>query len=239
MMRFDREWGMRGLSLYKARAFSIHILTATGGGCAFLALIEAINGEWPRMFLWLGFALIIDTIDGPLARYFHVREALPEWSGETLDLVVDFLTYVLVPAYAIAASGLLPEALAIPAGIVIVMTSALYFADRRMKTHDYYFRGFPGLWNLFAFYLLLLSPPSWLALSAVVLLAILTFVPVPFIHPVRVAHLRYFNLGILVLWAVLAIVTLFHGMAPGPWITAALCAIALYFLFGGVLRRMI
>ncbi len=106
---------------------------------------------------------MVDGADGPLAREFKVAELLPRWSGETLDLIVDFTTYVFVPAYAIAASGLLPKALAIPTGVVVVITGALYFADRQMKTADNYFRGFPGLWNLAAFYLYLLEPPEWLA----------------------------------------------------------------------------
>ena len=96
---------------------------------------------------------------------------MPRWSGDTLDLVVDFTTYVFVPAYAIAASGLLPHVLAIPAGIVVVITGALYFADREMKTDDNYFRGFPAVWNLAAFYLYLLEPPEWAAAVAIAVLA--------------------------------------------------------------------
>ena len=115
------------------------------------------------MFLCLGVALIVDGIDGTMARRVRVAELLPRWSGDVLDLVVDFVTYVFVPAYAIAAGGLLPDLLALPAGIVIVVTGALYFADREMKTADNYFRGFPALWNVVAFYLFLLRPPPWLA----------------------------------------------------------------------------
>ena len=131
------------------------------------------------MFFCLGLALVVDGLDGPLAREFKVAEVLPRWSGETLDLVVDFTTYVFVPAYAIAASGQLPNALAIPAGILIVITGALYFArPRQMKTADNYFRGFPAVWNLAAFYLYLLEPPPWLAAAAVAALAGLTFAPI-------------------------------------------------------------
>ena len=114
---------------------------------------------------------------------------LPRWSGDVLDLVVDFVTYVFVPAYAIAASGLLPPLLAMPAGLVIVVTGALYFADRDMKTADNYFRGFPALWNAVAFYLFLLKPPPWLAAVSIVVLAVLTFVPFKFVHPFRVTRL--------------------------------------------------
>src|SRR5471032_3600709 len=142
----------------RIRAFTIHVFTACGAALALLALILATGGQWAAMFVCLGLALIVDGLDGPMARAFKVAELLPRWSGETLDLVVDFVTYVFVPAYAIAASGLLPLVLAVPAGAAIAISGALYFADREMKTDDNYFRGFPGVWNLMAFYLLLLKP---------------------------------------------------------------------------------
>jgi len=218
-------------------AFLIHVLTASGAALAFLALRAAVEARWPVMFLLLGLALIVDAIDGPLARRFEVGQVLPRWSGETLDLVVDFVTYVFVPAYAIATSGLLPASLEMPAGVVIVVTGALYFADRHMKTPDNYFRGFPALWNLAAFYLLLLRPPAALTVAIVAALAALTFVPFPFIHPLRVGRFRNFNLALLAAWAVLALVALARDMAPGFWVTAGLCGIAVYVVGAGLLRK--
>jgi phosphatidylcholine synthase len=215
----------------------VHVLTASGAAFALLALRAAIANRWAEMFAWLGVALVVDAVDGPLARYFKIADELPRWSGETLDLVVDFLTYVFVPAYSIAASGLLAVPLDIAAGIVVVVTGALYFADRRMKMHDNYFRGFPALWNCAAFYLLLLRPPPWLTASAIALLAVLTFVPFPFIHPMRVRRLRALNLMLLAIWAVLGAVALAHDMRPGPWVTGGLVAIGLYVLAAGVFRR--
>ena len=220
-------------------AFLIHVLTASGAAFALLALLAAHDQRWSVMFAWLGGALIADAVDGPLARRAKLGEVLPRWSGETLDLVVDFTTYVFVPAYAIAMSALLPSPFSILAGVTVAVTGALYFADRNMKTPDNYFRGFPGLWNLAAFYLLLLQPSPWLAGGAVALLAVLTFVPFPFIHPLRVKRFRAFNLGLLAVWAALAIVTIARDMAPGPWTTAGLCAIGVYILVGGAFRRPI
>ena len=214
----------------RALAFSIHVLTACGGALALLALIAAARGDWPAMFLALGLALVVDAVDGPLARRLRVAEVLPRWSGATLDLVVDFVTYVFVPAYAVSASGLLPAALAVPAGATIAISGALYFADTDMKTEDNYFRGFPGVWNLVAFYLLLLQPEPWIAFAAVALFVVLTFVPVRFVHPFRVGWLRPLTLGLLVLWAALALVAVGYDLKPDIWIIAALCAIALYFL---------
>ncbi|MFZ0711816.1 MAG: CDP-alcohol phosphatidyltransferase family protein, partial [Terrimicrobiaceae bacterium] len=114
------------------RAFAVHVFTALGGALGFGALVYAVRHEWVAMFVCLGAALIVDGVDGTFARHLKVSELLPRWSGDVLDLVIDFVTYVFVPAYAIAAGGLLPETLAVPAGIVIVVTGALYFADKAM-----------------------------------------------------------------------------------------------------------
>src|SRR5262249_52317307 len=144
------------MNFFRIRAYAIHALTASGAALALLALIFATGEHWEAMFFCLGLALTVDGVDGPLAREFNVKEVLPRWSGETLDLVVDFTTYVFTPAYVIVASGILPAALAIPCGVTVVLTGAIYFADREMKTDDNYFRGFPAVWNLTAFYLYVL-----------------------------------------------------------------------------------
>jgi phosphatidylcholine synthase len=189
------------------------------------------------MFAWLGIALFIDGIDGTFARRFRVAEVLPRWSGDVLDLVVDILTYVFVPAYAIAASGLLPKPAAIPLGIAIVVTGSLYFADRQMKTSDYYFRGFPAIWNVAAFYLFLVKPEPWLGALAIAALAALTFVPFHVMHPIRIAHLRALTTTAMVVWALLAIAALVQNLDPGFWIVAALCLLAVYFVGVGFFRR--
>jgi phosphatidylcholine synthase len=226
-----------GQPIIVIRAFSIHVFTACGAALALLAMILATGGHWAGMFFCLGLALVVDGVDGPLARAFKVAEALPRWSGETLDLIVDFTTYVFVPAYAIAASGLLPNALAVPAGVLVVVTGALYFADRHMKTADNYFRGFPAVWNLAAFYLYLLEPPPWLAAAMVVALAALSFAPIKFLHPLRVKRLRLLNIALLGAWAVLAALAVIRDLDPGPYVIWPLVAIAIYFFTAGLLRR--
>jgi len=221
----------------RTAAFAVHIFTASGAACALLALIAAVSADWPKMFIWLGIALIIDGVDGTFARRLRTAELLPRWSGDVLDLVVDILNYVFVPAYAIATGGLLPQVFAIPLGALIVVTGSLYFADRQMKTTDYYFRGFPALWNVAAFYLFLLKLPPWFCALAVVALAALTFVPFHVVHPIRISHLRAITVAALVVWALLAIIAVVHGLAPGFWIVATLCVLAIYFVAIGFLRR--
>ena len=205
-----------------------------GAALGFAALVAATRGEWALMFQCLGVALFVDGVDGTLARRLNVAELLPRWSGDVLDLVVDFVTYVFVPAYAITMSGLLPGLLSVPAGIAVVVTGALYFADRNMKTKDNYFRGFPTLWNAVAFYLFLLKPQPWLAAAAVAALAVLTFVPFKFVHPFRVVRLRGLNIAAVLAWAGLASFAVLSDLEPGPWVTGALVALAVYVVTVGL-----
>lgn len=223
--------------LANAAAFGVHIFTASGAVLALFALIAAVERAWPQMFLLLGAALFIDGIDGLIARRLDVAARLPRWSGDVLDLVVDYLTYVFIPAFVVVWSDLIHPLLAVPCAAAIIISGALYFADREMKTKDNFFRGFPAVWNVPVFYLILLKPPSVIAAGAIVLLAAATFVPIPFVHPLRVKRLRVLTISLLVIWAILASITLARDMMPGPWITAALCAIALYFLGAGLMRE--
>jgi phosphatidylcholine synthase len=131
----------------------------------------------------------------------------------------------------------LPASVAIPLGIVVVVTGTLYFADRLMKTSDYYFRGFPALWNVAAFYLFVLKPAPWLGALAVAILAALTFVPFHVVHPVRIAHLRALTTTALVVWALLAMLALAKNLDPGLWAVLVLCLLAIYFVGVGFLRR--
>jgi phosphatidylcholine synthase len=223
----------------RAAAFSVHIFTAMGAGIALIALLEAVREHWAAMFAWLGAALVIDALDGPIARRLDVVRLQPDWSGEVLDLVVDFVTYVFVPAYVITASSLLLPLAAPLLGAGIVVTGALYFADRRMKTSDNHFRGFPALWNAVAFYLFLLQPSPALSSLLVVILIVLTFVPFNVIHPVRVARRRALTLVLIGLWAVLAIVTLVNNFNVATPVTVALCAIAAYVVASDAVIRAI
>ena len=212
----------------RTAAFCVHIFTALGAGVALIALLEAVREHWAAMFAWLGLALVIDALDGPMARRLEVARLQPNWSGDVLDLVVDFVTYVFVPAYAIAASGLLLPLAAPILGAGIVVTGALYFADRRMKAADNHFRGFPALWNAAAFYLFLLHWPPSLSSAAVLVLIVLTFVPFHVLHPVRVVRLRWLTLSLIAVWAVLAIIVLADDFNVGTPVVVALCAIAVY-----------
>jgi len=223
----------------RAAAFSVHIFTALGAGIALIALLEAVREHWAAMFAWLGVALIVDAVDGPIARRLDVARVQPNWSGDVLDLVVDFVTYVFVPAYAITASGLLLPVAAPLLGGGIAVSGALYFGDRRMKAEDNHFRGFPALWNAAAFYLFLLHLPPALSSLAVAILIVLTFVPLHVLHPMRVVRLRGLTLTLLAVWAVLAVFTLASDFDVGMPVTTALCAIAAYIIGSDAVIRLV
>lgn len=218
----------------RMRPFLVHIFTACGAGCALLAMLAAARTDWVTMFVWLAIALFIDGVDGTLARRFRVAEMLPRWSGNALDLVVDFTTYVFVPAFALATSGLLPSPVAVPLAIAIVITSALYFADEQMKTTDNYFRGFPALWNAAAFHLFVLKLPPWIAALVVIGLVCLTFLPLRVLHPFRVTQLRVINLLALALWCALGTYALVTALDPGTIVAWSLTVLAVYFLTVGL-----
>jgi len=223
----------------RAAAFSVHIFTALGAGIALIAQLEAVREHWAAMFAWLGIALVIDALDGPIARRLDVVRVQPNWSGEVLDLVVDFVTYVFVPAYAITASGLVLPLAAPLLGIGVAVSGALYFADRRMKSADNHFRGFPGLWNVAAFYLFLLHPAPALSSLAVIVLIVATFAPFHVVHPVRVVRLRWLTLSLIAIWGVLSAVTLANDFDVGAAVKIALCAIAAYVVASDAAIRLV
>jgi phosphatidylcholine synthase len=223
----------------RAAAFSVHIFTAMGAGIALIAMLEAVREHWAAMFAWLGLALVVDALDGPLARRLDVERVQPNWSGEVLDLVVDFVTYVFVPAYAITASGMLLPLAAPLLGIGIMVSGALYFADRRMKASDNHFRGFPALWNAAAFYLFLLHLPPVLSTLGIAVLIALTFAPFHVLHPIRVVRLRWLTLWLMAVGAALAIYTLACDFNVGAPIVVRLCAIAVYVIGSDAVIRQI
>lgn len=212
----------------RAAGYAVHLFTASGAAVAFLALRAALDAAFPLMFFWLGVALIIDGIDGTFARAARVGETAPIFDGAILDLVIDFLTYVLVPMVAVWKSDLMPESWAFWLGALVVTASALYFADTRMKTKDHWFRGFPALWNVFAFYLFAFAPPAWLAAAMMLAGTAAMFAPVVFVHPMRVVKLRALTLAVCGVWAACALAALYYGFPSPLWVRLGLAATALY-----------
>ena len=221
----------------QARAFSVHLLTASGSFLAFLSLVAASEERWTAMFWWLGLALFVDGIDGPIARKLDVKEILPTWSGELLDNIIDYVTYVLIPAFALYQFGLMGEGLSFLSAAIIVVSSAIYYADTGMKTKENFFKGFPVVWNMVVFTLFVTDPGEWISFAVVVISGLLTFVPVNFLHPVRVMRLRWLNLPMTLLWCVFGAVALLQQMDAGDWVKAGVAVTGIYlYCIGGVMQ---
>ena len=210
--------------------FAIHVLTASGAALALLALMAITAEDWNTAFVWLGIALLVDGIDGPIARRFRVRERLPQWDGAAMDNVIDYTTYVFAPAIIIAKAIGLSPILGVIAGIIITVSGALYYADTRMKQPDNSFRGFPVVWNMVAFALYAFPPPQAVTMLVVIALAVLTFLPVNFVHPVRVVKWRAATLPIFVLWFLACAWLIWTDFQTPLLVKVLLAATSLYLL---------
>ena len=221
------------------KALAVHWLTASGAVFAMLAMLEAINRDWSGMFVWLIVAFAVDGIDGPLARKYDVKTNAPQFDGVLLDLIIDYLTYVFIPAYALYASGLMNGWSGWVAVIVITFASALYFCDTRMKTKDNSFSGFPGCWNMLILVLFALSPPWWVCLILVAVLSATMFIPVKFIHPVRTERWRNISLPIALIWTVFAGLAAWNNFTPAPFLFWGLMLSSLYLLLAGAAQQVL
>ena len=221
------------------KALSVHLLTATGAVFAMLALREAVKGDWPMMFLWLVIAFAVDGIDGPLARKYDVKTHAATFDGVLLDLIIDYLTYVFIPAFALFESGLLPGWTGWFAIIIITFASAMYFADTRMKTKDNSFSGFPGCWNMLVLVLFATDPNYWITLALVALLAVAMFLPLKFIHPVRTERWRVVSLPMALAWTFFAGWAAWVAFHPQSWAHWGLVVTSVYLLFAGIAQQII
>ena len=188
-----------------AAAYAVHAFTASGIVLGFLALIAIIEGDLLAVFIWLGLALFVDGIDGTLARKARVTEVTPNFDGTTLDNVIDYFNYVAVPAMMIYWFGFVPEGWEVPAAAAIMAVSCYTFANMNMKTHDYWFSGFPALWNLVVLYFHILGTDPWVNLAVIGICCVLTFVPWKYIHPLRVEAWRNITIPVTVLWGATSI----------------------------------
>jgi phosphatidylcholine synthase len=221
-MADDRQ---RGTSAIAWSAWTAHAYTASGVLLAFLATLAIFAGHFRTAFLWLFTAVLVDGTDGWLARRVRVGDRLPQFSGQKLDDLVDYLTFVFVPALLLWRADLLPSHGGFGIVAAILLSSAYAFARDDAKTSDHFFTGFPSYWNVLALYLFVagLTP----ATNGIILLALvaLVFVPIRYVYPTRTRVLRPLTLTLAALWAA-AILAIILGL-PHP--SAALVGVSLLF----------
>jgi phosphatidylcholine synthase len=211
----------------KGVAWSVHAFTASGIVLGFLALVSVLKGDAVAAFMWLGLALFVDGVDGTLARRARVKEYTPNFDGTALDLVIDFFTYVAVPALMIYWFNMVPVPLyfmgqtwSLTMAALVMAVSLYTFANVNMKSFDYYFVGFPAIWNVVVLYFYLFNTGWLVSFVTIIFLAVLTFIPVKFVHPLRVTHWRNITVPMTVLWAALTLSLVISGRNPNydDWI---------------------
>jgi len=222
----------------ETKALSVHLFTATGAVFAMLAMLAAADAKWSLMFLWLIVAFFVDGVDGPLARKYDVKTNAARFDGVLLDLIIDYLTYVFIPAFALFKSGLLPGWTGWIAIIIITFASAMYFCDGNMKTKDNSFHGFPGCWNMVVIVLFALSPNFWFILALISLLAISMFLPVKFVHPVRTVRWRAVTLPMAMAWVVFAGWGAWVDFHPQSWAHWGLVITSIYLATAGLFQQI-
>ena len=221
-------------------AWAVHAFTAFGAVLALLALLAVERGDFAEALAWLAVALGVDGIDGTLARAAHVKTRLPRIDGAVLDLIIDYLTYVFVPALMIVRAELVPLEWA-PVLAAAILVSALYvFARADMKTEDHYFRGFPALWNVVAFYLFVTRPGETAGGVLVAALVIATFAPIHFVHPFRVRDYGRLLPALAIAWAAATIVLLWPDWSTQArrWLLLASSTMGLTLIALGLWRSL-
>jgi phosphatidylcholine synthase len=196
----------------KGIAWAVHAFTISGIIAGFLALVAVLKGDAVVAFMWLGVALFVDGIDGSLARKARVREYTPNFDGASLDLVIDYFTYVAVPALMVYWFKMVPldwifsgSTWSLIAAVIIMAVSCYTFANVGMKSEDYYFVGFPAIWNVVVLYFYLLGTGPAINLFVILALSVLTFVPIKFVHPLRVTHWRAITIPMTVFWVAMTL----------------------------------
>lgn len=212
----------------KLAGLAVHTLTGLGAVCALLAVEALMASAWERMFIWLGVAFLIDGIDGPIARAVDVKHNLPRFSGERIDLVIDYLTYVFVPALALLVAGRLPDGFGHALVAAILLSSLFHFSDVESKSEDFAFVGFPAIWNIVAFYVFALDIGPVVTSAVVAVCVAMTFVPLHWVHPVRVGSLRSVTLAMTVVWVLAALWSLLYAFPAPPPVQLLLGLVGLY-----------
>ncbi len=223
----------------RLKALCVHLLTASGAVLSMFAMLAAVEGKWSLMFLWLVVALLVDGIDGPLARKYDVQKNWPTYDGVLMDLIVDYLTYVFIPAYALFKSGLLPGWTGWIAIIFIVFGSVVYFADTRMKTKDKSFAGFPACWNMVVLVLFAIQPSTVVILVIVLALTVTMFTNLKFVHPVRTERWRSVTLPMAAAWVVFAGWAAWVDFYANSWAHWGLVVTSVYLCGAGIAQQIV
>lgn len=221
--------------IQKILAWSVHVFTASGLLAGFMAILAVQEHDWRKAMFWMIMTLIIDGIDGTFARLFRVKEVLPNMDGKTMDYVIDFATYAIIPAYMFYEAALVPEVWNLPLTFLILLVSVLYYGKEGMVSEDQYFVGFPVLWNMVLFYYLFVtdySPMAYVVLT--IIFAILHFVPIKFVYPSQNYYFKIPTIINTIIFIITLLLLVFYYPEKPLWLIITAYITATYYAVMGV-----
>jgi phosphatidylcholine synthase len=213
----------------KCLAWAIHGMTATGAIAGFLAIIAIARHQWISSFVWMTVAIAIDSVDGMCARACRVKDVLPEFDGALLDNIVDYFTYVIVPASFLYETQSMPRGFNLLSAVLILLASAYQFCQIDAKTEDHCFRGFPSYWNVVVFYQFMFGWSEWLNFIMIVALTAAVFLPVKYLYPSRTPVMRPLNIVLCGAWGAMLILAMFLYPASHKSVLLASLAYVVYY----------
>lgn len=214
----------------KSLAWFAHIFTASGVLWGMLTILAIINAQWILAFVWMSVAILIDSVDGFLARRLRVKAVIPEFDGALLDNIVDYLNYTFVPAFFLLSAGLLPPSMAFVAAALVLLASAYQFCQSDAKTADHYFKGFPSYWNIMVYYMFILGWNPWFNLAVVTVLAVFVFVPIKYIYPSRTRLYQGLTLTLVTIWGIANVIIMVTYPNHPQWSIWLSLGVAIYYM---------
>jgi phosphatidylcholine synthase len=211
-------------------AWGVHLFTATGALWGLLAIMATVQHQWQAAFFWLALAALVDSLDGTLARRFKVKGLLPGFDGALLDNIIDYQTYVIVPAIFLYEANLLPASTTIAGIAMVVLASAFQFCQSDAKTDDNTFKGFPSYWNVVVFYMFMFDANPWVNFWVIATLTVLVFVPIKYLYPSRMVRYQKLTLSLTTVWGILCLIVWLQFPAYDPWLLWASLLYVVYYV---------
>lgn len=176
--------------VHKLVAWSVHAFTASAACVGLLTLAKIYQHEYKHALWLMAIAIVIDALDGTLARLVRVKSVLPNIDGALLDNLVDYVNYVITPCFFLfVKSDMLPESISAYIIIAIIITSSYQFTQADAKTPDHFFKGFPCYWNIAVFYMFIFQTSMFINAAILITFCILIFVPIKYVYPSRLDYL--------------------------------------------------
>jgi phosphatidylcholine synthase len=211
--------------------YLVHSITAFGAIAGLISLEQFINGHFRAGLLWLIICQLIDGFDGPIARKIDIHIHATRFDGHILDLVVDYVTCVMVPVAMLIRLHLITNHLGAIFAAIIIFTGALWFARTDQETDDHWFNGFPAAWNLVIPTFIILGTRESLVELTIAILSFLSLTKLKFPHLVKVTFLRPFTWTLATIYFV-ALTWLSVQYPNGPSALKPLLVIFPLYIFG-------